>query len=140
MKSGFKFIASYSILSLALFGVSKLFFKQLTMEIFSYLLYYYILVLSITIILYPICSWILEKNHFSLKSKMFCSFLLCLIIINSIPFFYDNQRILLVDIVKGIFIDKSILGFNNVGIHLIAIISFTFCYLLYRKDSYWSVK
>lgn len=137
MKEGIKFIATYSILSFALFGISKLIFKELTAEIFSYLLFYYIITLSIGVILYPILSWLLDKYGVSVKLKFIFSLFLCILIINSLPFFYDNGRLLIVDIAKGIFTNQSLLGFNNIGIHIIAIISFIVCYVLYRDDKYW---
>jgi hypothetical protein len=137
MKEGIKFIATYSILSFALFGISKLIFKELTAEIFSYLLFYYIITLSIGVILYPILSWLLDKYGVSVKLKFIFSLFLCILIINSLPFFYDNGRLLIIDIAKGIFINQSLLGFNNIGIHIIAIISFIVCYVLYRDDKYW---
>ncbi len=137
MKEGIKFIATYSILSFALFGISKLIFKELTAEIFSYLLFYYIITLSIGVILYPIVSWLHDKYGVSVKLKFIFSLFLCILIINSLPFFYDNGRLLIVDIAKGIFTNQSLLGFNNIGIHIIAIISFIVCYVLYRDDKYW---
>jgi hypothetical protein len=138
MKEGIKFIATYSILSLALFGVSKLIFKELTVEIFSYLLFYYIITLSIGIILYPILSWLLDKYGISAGWKFLFSLLMVIIIINFIPFFYDNCRILTFDVMKGIFTNQSSLGFNNIGVHIISIISFIVCYFLYRDDEYWT--
>lgn len=137
MKDGIKFIVSYSVLSICLFAISKLFFKELTSEIFSYLIFYYIITISIGVILYPILSWLLDKYKLSLIFKLTCSFIFCLIVINIIPFFYDNGRILFIDAVTGIFKNHSMLGFNNLGVHLVAIISFTVCYLLYRRDNFW---
>ncbi len=138
MKDGIKFIVSYSVLSICLFAISKLFFKELTSEIFSYLIFYYIITMSIGIILYPILSWLLGRYKLSLIFKLICSFLFCLTVINAIPFFYDNGRILFMDAVNGVFKNHSMLGFNNLGVHLVALISFTVCYLLYRKDNFWA--
>ena len=137
MKAGFKFIATYSILSIALFGISKLIFKELTIEIFSYLLFYYIITLSIGVVSYPILNWVLEKYGATARWKLILSLLLCLTVINCVPFFYDNGRVLTLDVIKGVFTDHSLLGFNNLGIHIIAIISFATSFFLYRNDSYW---
>ena len=56
MKEGIKFIAAYSIVSLALFGISGFIFTKLTAGFFSYLLFYYILKLSIGFIVYPVLN------------------------------------------------------------------------------------
>ena len=137
MKSGIKFIITYSILSLAFFGISKLIFRELSMEIFSYLLFYYFITLSLAVLLYPLLSWILEKYKVTITFKIILSSLLILAIINFVPFFYDNGRFLTLDIINGILKDHSLLGFNNLGIHIIAIISFILSYSLYHKDNYW---
>jgi hypothetical protein len=137
MKDGIKFIVSYSVLTLSLFAISKLLFKELSMEIFSYLLFYYIVMLAIGILLYPLVSWVLTRYQISTGLKLFISALFCLILINIIPFFYGEGKILLVEMFKGIFGSKNKLGFNNLGIHVIGIISFVVCYLLYRHDKLW---
>jgi hypothetical protein len=134
MKDGIKFIATYSLISLALFGISKLFLKELTMEVFSGLLFYYIITLSLGIILYPILNWLFNKYNVPLKLKFTASLFLCIAILNVIPFIYDNGRLLIVDVIKGILGNKALLGFNNMGILIISIISYMSCYLLYRKD------
>lgn len=139
MKAGIKFIATYSMLSMGLFGISKLIFKELTIEIFSYLLYYYVITLGIGVILYPVLSWALEKYNTAPKLKLVLSLLILFFILNCVPFFYDNGRVLTFDVVKGIFADHSLLGHNNLGVHIIAIISFVSSYLLYRNDNYWIV-
>ena len=131
MKQGFKFIVTYSILSFALFGISKLIFKELTAEIFSYLIFYYIVTLSIGVLLFPILSWILDKNKVPGNIKLVASLFFCIVVINFVPFLYDNGRILLGDIIRGVLNDRSLLGFNNIGIHVIAILSFVICYFLY---------
>ena len=78
MKDGIKFIATYSLISLALFGISKLFLKELTMEVFSGLLFYYIITLSLGIILYPILNWLFNKYNVPLKLKFTASLFLCI--------------------------------------------------------------
>jgi hypothetical protein len=133
MKEGIKFIVSYSVLSICLFAISRLFLKELTSEIFSYLMFYYFITMFIGILLYPILGWLMIKYNLGLTLKLISSFVFCIVIINVIPFIYDDKRILLLDALRGVFEDRSKLGFNNLGIHLVAAISFAICYLSYRK-------
>jgi len=138
MKAGIKFIVSYSVLSICLFVISKLFLKELTAEIFSYLMFYYLVTMPIGIVLYPVLGWLMVRYKLSSALRVILSFIFCIVIINAIPFIFDDNRILLFDALNGIFKDRSMLGFNNLGIHLVAIVSFTICYLLFRKDRFWS--
>ena len=135
MKEGIKFIVSYSILTICLFAVSKLFFTTLTAELFSYLLFYYIVSLSISVLLFPIfCTVIMVRVH-NRFAKFILSLILCLIILNVLPFIYDN-RIILFDALIGVF-EPSKIAFNTLGVHVIAITSFIICYLLYKNDRIW---
>jgi hypothetical protein len=138
MKEGIKFIVSYSVLTLLLFGVSKLFFKELSMEIFSYLLFYYIVMLAIGILLYPFVSFIMIKYQISTGIKLILSAVFCLALINLIPFFFGEEKILFIEMFKDIFDNNKMLGFNNLGIHVIGLISFVVCYVLYRHDKLWN--
>ena len=139
MISGIKFIFLYSFISIVFFILSKFPFNLITMEIFSYLLWYYLYTLIIGILIFPILSWLILKNNFSLKWRIILSICACLIFINCVPFFNDNGRILTFDIAKGIFTNNhSCFGFNTVGVHLIASVSFLLAYLLLRKDRFWS--
>lgn len=135
MKEGIKFIITYSVLSVCLFSISKLFFKELTAEIFSYLLFYYIVTMSISIILFPLfCYLVIVRVHKTLL-KTFLALVFCLIILSILPLVYDN-RVILIDAIKGIF-NHDKLAFNTLGILAIAIISFMVTYFLYRKDKLW---
>lgn len=138
MKGSIKFSLSYSLVSILLFIASKFFIKELTYEIFGYLSFYYIVTLSVSIILYPILNFFVDMLKFSLIAKAGSSLAFFLFIINAIPFFSDNGRILFMDLVNGVLYDNSFLGFNNVGIHLISIISFAICFWIYRRDDFWT--
>jgi hypothetical protein len=131
MKEGIKFIVSYSVLSVCLFIISKLFIKELTIEIFSYLLSYYLVTLSICIILFPILGWSMRKIKASVRLKLILSFLFCILTLNILPLIFDN-RVLSLDVLKGN------ITLNTMIIHVIATMSFTICYLLYRKDQFWT--
>ena len=137
MKKGVRFIICYSVLSVCLFAISKLLFKELTAELFSYLLFYYLVTMALGIVLFSMISQLLQKLTISIWLKVFISFIFCLLMLNILPFIFNN-RILSLDVLNGIFYNRSKLAFNTLGVHIIAIISFTICFLLFRKDKIWS--
>ena len=73
--------------------------------------------------------------------KIFFSFLFCIFVLNVVTFIGDEKRIILLDVINGIFSgNESKLGFNNVGAHVLSTVSFILCYLFYRKEKFWEYR
>lgn len=134
MKNGLKFIGVYSIATLVMFCVAKLFVKELTMEMFAYLGYYYLLTLSLGLIVYPFVNYLLEKSGSRMRGYLTISIIFFVVLVNIVPFVYDNGRILSLNVLQGLFLNHSLLGFNNLGIHAIAIVSYIISYSMYGRN------
>ena len=130
MKQGVKFILWYSLITAILFIVSKFPLNLVTMEIFSYLTWYYLVTLIIGILVFPFFSLLISR--FEVKYKLTFSFIMCLVFINCVPFFFDRWHLLTYDVLKGVLRKQhSLLGYNIIGPHVIAVLSFlASCFLL----------
>lgn len=139
MKAAIKFILTYYGVSILLLILSGLILKSLDGEIASYLLWFYIYNIVIGIIIFPLITFVLQLLNVNVIWKLIICILILLVTLNIVPFFADGERIITNDVLKGFFSNQhSLLGFNNVGIHIIALISFTVTYLLYRNEKFWS--
>lgn len=138
MKSGIKFILTYYGISVLLLFLSVFVVPSIRGEIIAYLIWFYIMNLVIGIIVFPPIVWALKKIELDTIGKSIICFLILLVILN-IPFWADDGHVLTVDVFKGFFQGQpSLIGFNNVGLHVIAIISFVISSLLFHKNKFLS--
>jgi hypothetical protein len=130
MGEAVKFSLIYSVLSIIALILFQILFKILSVEIFSYAIWLYIFYLVIGIALFFIFGLLTYRYKLSFNIRIVSYVLLCLLLLNSIPFF-DERKILTVETIKRLFTNNY--EFSNLGVHVIAIISFVITYLIYLK-------
>lgn len=136
MKIGIKFIIVYHSISILLLILVNAIFKLLTKEIFAYTLWFYIFNFILGLIVFPLFSLFANKLKFKLTGFVIGSIIICLCLLNSIPFF-EERRILTVEVIRGVY-QHQLLEFANIGIHIIAAISFVISYIfLFRIQKLW---
>ena len=125
---------NYSYKKKVLSGLERTFFiYTCTGEIFVYLLWFYIYNLIIGIIVFPVVQLITDSLNINNFWKILICFSTVMILLNVVPYIHDS-RMITIDILTGIFRkDRLLLGFNNLGIHLIAITSFIVSYLILQR-------
>lgn len=128
MKQAIKFIFIYYSVSIAILILSQTVLGLLTMEIFAYAIWLYVFYLIIGIIVFLLFGLLADKYKLSFNNRLIWYVILSLFILNSIPFFEEN-RILTLEVFKGLF-GRSEFEFSNIGLHVIAVISFIISYLI----------
>ncbi|SHM13978.1 hypothetical protein SAMN05444266_106501 [Chitinophaga jiangningensis] len=130
MKKTFSFILLYHIFCLlSLLGI-RYFFMHYSMEIFSYLLWFYLESLIFGLILFPLGNLILGKLSVNLTWRIIINGLICFFLINLISSLSDH-KLLTLELIRGLRNGED-LNINNLIIHLISIFSVLLTSLLVK--------
>lgn len=132
MKESIRFILIYSIVSLIILVLTQIIFRTLSVEVFSFTIWVYIFYAIIGFFVFLLFGIFSRSFNPPLYVRLIFYAILCLIVLNSIPFFEEN-KILTYDLIKGMVVQKS--DFISVGLHVNAFASFsiTSMYLLYKN-------
>lgn len=132
MKSSIKFILSYYGISILLLFLSNV-VGLIKAEIAAYLLWFYIFNTIIGLVVFPLAMWCVQKIDIARVWKFIVCFFVLIVLLN-VPYLVEDGTILTIDLIKGICKgEHSSIGFNNGGIHLVAIFSFIICCFLFRS-------
>jgi hypothetical protein len=129
MKEAIKFILIYHGVSIALLILSQTVLGLLSTEIFSYAIWLYVFYLIIGVMVFFLFGLLADRYKLSSNVRLIWYIILSLFILNSIPFFEEN-RILTLEVLKGL-LGRGKLEFSNIGLHVVAVISFIVSYLIY---------
>ncbi len=133
MKEAIRFTLSYSGVSFLILILMQLFFRLLTTEIFSYAIWLYLFYSIIGFVFFILFGLLAKKYLFSRVGRLVLYAVLCLVVLNSIPF-VEEDRILTFDLLKNSW-NKPVDSIN-LGIHCIAIASFIVASLIIRKPKF----
>jgi len=121
MKESIRFGFFYSVVSILVLIFWQVFFKVLTVEIFSYALWLYFFYAVIAVVVFFLFGLVVRKRNMPLRIRVAFYAILCILIVNIIPFF-DSGRVLTIDVMKDVAAMKF--QFDTIGTHIIAAISF----------------
>lgn len=139
MKKAIRFILIYHGVSIALLILSQTLLELLTMEIFAYAIWLYVFYLIIGVVVFFLFGSLADRFKLSSNVRLIWYIILSLFILNSIPFFEEN-RILTLEVLKSLS-GSGKLEFGNMGLHVIAAISFIVSYLIcfFHKNKFRQV-
>lgn len=131
MKESVRFSLIYSGFSFLLLLLMRMFFKSLSPEIFSYTIWLFIFYSILNLIAFVVLGFFIDKYKLTLTIRIFLYALLCLLVLNSIPFF-EERRILTLEAFRSLSQDRD----DSVGmvIHIIAVLSFAINYWLFLQN------
>ena len=130
MKESVRFSLIYSGFSFLLLLLMRLFFKSLSPEIFSYAIWLFIFYSILNLIAFVVLGFFIDKYKLSFAIRIFWYALLCILVLNSIPFF-EERKILTLEVFRSLSQDKG----DSIGIviHVIAALSFSITYWLFLR-------
>lgn len=121
MKEAVKFNLIYSIVSIILLVFFQMLFRVMTIEIFSFAIWLFVFYLIIGLVVFSIFGLLVNKHTLPFNIRISSYAVLCLLVLNIIPFIED-RRILTLEAINGLWTKNY--EFINVGVHGLAIISF----------------
>ena len=132
MRTWIKFISLYYVTCVLVLIVLYLLTGMFTMEIFSYLLWFYLIGLVCGIILYPLVKWVIKKILPRSEANLLIDALLCLLLLNFVSAVFGDI-FLTAELIKNISrgFDRED---NGLIVHAISTFSFVLSfYLVYKR-------
>lgn len=110
-------------------------FDSFSAELFSNLLWFHTFYFIGDLIVF-LCLSSIKITVEKLIRKPVVLLSILIVVLNVIPFIFDQGRILLIDIIRGLFSEdiRAKIHINNLGFHIIGIVSFLFCYLIFKSN------
>lgn len=131
MKESVRFGFIYYIVSILVLMLSQYLFRLLTAEIFSYAIWLYIIYMLIGMLMFLVFGLLVDEFKLAPLGRLASYVLLCLFVLNSVPFFED-RRILTAEAIESVLNGRF--EFGSVGLHVIALISLVVAFFIaFRK-------